>query len=195
LESQPSHSLSVRLVQGDSVWNHPFHVFGFPSQRDVGIWASGVLRDQLANGWVQMEDIKAQGYAVEPGFSGAPVWDEQLNGVVGMAIAAERKRSDAKAAFMIPTSVLSSAWANLTQQIASEPPQTDLSERLPSFRQVKLKTKQEYWAVQVKKYEAAYNQLSYTLSQAEAIAIRRQIDTLEQEIIQIEQEIQELTNS
>jgi len=97
----------------EEFWNHPFQVFGFPSKRDEGIWASGVLRDCLANGWVQMEDIKAQGYAVQPGFSGAPVWDEKLQGVVGMAVAAEKKREDAKAAFMIPLAIMAQAWEEL----------------------------------------------------------------------------------
>ena len=39
-----------------------------------------------ANGWLQIEDSKAQGYAVVPGFSGSPVWDEQADGVVGLVV-------------------------------------------------------------------------------------------------------------
>jgi hypothetical protein len=120
-------SKPVRLMMTEEFWNHPFQVFGFPSKRDEGIWASGVLRDRLANGWVQMEDIKAQGYAVQPGFSGAPVWDESLQGVVGMAVAAEKKREDAKAAFMIPVSMLAQVWTELGQSVQlSDAPETDL---------------------------------------------------------------------
>jgi len=44
-----------------------------------------VLRE--AAGWVQLEDVKQQGYAAEPGFSGAPIWDEEAKAVVGMAVA------------------------------------------------------------------------------------------------------------
>ena len=122
-----AESQAVRLVTTEEFWNHPFQIFGFPSQRDVGIWASGVLRDRLANGWVQMEDIKAQGYAVQPGFSGAPIWDETLQGVVGMAVAAEKKREDAKAAFMIPISAIASRWAVLGHSIQTpDVPEPDL---------------------------------------------------------------------
>jgi|GEM_PF-2723867 len=122
-----AESQAVRLVTTEEFWNHPFQIFGFPSQRDVGIWASGVLRDRLANGWVQMEDIKAQGYAVQPGFSGAPIWDETLQGVVGMAVAAEKKREDAKAAFMIPIAAIASRWAVLGHSIQTpDVPEPDL---------------------------------------------------------------------
>jgi len=65
----------------------------------------------------QIEDIKAQGHPVQPGFSGAPIWDEQVEGVVGMAVAADKKRDETKTAFMIPTSILTSAWGELDQSV------------------------------------------------------------------------------
>lgn len=118
LESSPPVGCQpVRLVASNELWAHPFQIFGFPSQRDEGIWASGVMRDRLASGWVQIEDIKAQRHPVQPGFSGAPVWDEQVEGVVGMAVAADKKRDETRTAFMIPTSILSGAWTELGQAI------------------------------------------------------------------------------
>jgi hypothetical protein len=189
----PVESESVRLVVTDEFWNHPFQIFGFPSQRDVGIWASGVLRDRLSNGWIQMEDIKAQGYAVQPGFSGAPVWDEQLQGVVGMAVAAEKKREEAKAAFMIPVSVLDSVWTALDQwvvQVGSKG--ASGSETAFDFRQVQLTEKRKYWSVLVEKWKAAHNQLSFVLNRADAVSLEQQLKTLEQDIIQVEQEIKNL---
>jgi hypothetical protein len=65
---------------------------------------------------VQLEDVKGPGYRLEEGFSGAPVWDEKLQAVVGMAVAAEKKRTEAKAAFIIPTSLLVKAWHELSEQ-------------------------------------------------------------------------------
>jgi polyhydroxyalkanoate synthesis regulator phasin len=127
LEGSPSVDCQpVRLVSADDLWAHPFQIFGFPSQRDEGIWASGVIRDRLANGWVQIEDIKAQGHPVQPGFSGAPIWDEQVEGVVGMAVAADKKREETRTAFMIPTSILSRAWTALGQSVQTpEVPEPD----------------------------------------------------------------------
>lgn len=109
----PQECEALRLVVADELWGHRFRIFGFPNKRDEGIWAAGVIRDRLANGWVQIEDIKAQGQAVQPGFSGAPIWDEALEGVVGMAVAADKKRDETKTAFMIPTAMLVLAWAEL----------------------------------------------------------------------------------
>ena len=119
LEEALTEGQPVRLLTVEELWNHPFQIFGFPSKRDEGIWASGVIRDRLANGWVQIEDIKAQGQAVQPGFSGSPIWDEVLQGVVGMAVAADKKRDETKTAFMIPTTILTKAWAELGQSVQS----------------------------------------------------------------------------
>ncbi|NER50930.1 MAG: trypsin-like peptidase domain-containing protein [Symploca sp. SIO1A3] len=191
--NSPVGSHPVRLVSTTDTWKHPFRIFGFPNQREMGVWASGVLRDKLANGWVQMEDIKVPGYSVEPGFSGAPVWDEELAGVVGIAVAAERKREEAKTSFLIPTSILSSAWLELGQWIAEHSRsrgQTPYT--LPSFRQVQLRARKDYFSVLCAKYEAVYNQLSYTLNEGDKVSLRQNIKAIEQEIEQVEQEIRAL---
>jgi hypothetical protein len=78
-------------VTADDLWSHPFRAFGFPAAHDQGVWVSGRLRGRQAAGWVQMDGVAAAGYRVEPGFSGTPVWDDDLDGVVGMAVAAEAR--------------------------------------------------------------------------------------------------------
>jgi S1-C subfamily serine protease len=114
LESSPPEATRpVRLVTSEDLWGHSFRVLGFPDGKSNGVWASGALRGRLANGWVQLEDVKEPGYRLEEGFSGAPVWDEQLQGVVGMAVAAEKKRIDAKAAFIIPKNQIVKVWPEL----------------------------------------------------------------------------------
>ena len=105
----PPESRPARLVLADDPWDHPFRAFGFPAGYDGGVWASGVLRAGQSDGWVQIEDTKQTGFFVAPGFSGGPVWDEMADGVIGMAVTADR-RSDVKAAFIIPTSTLVKAW-------------------------------------------------------------------------------------
>ncbi|MDJ0676637.1 MAG: serine protease [Calothrix sp. MO_167.B42] len=106
----PNTTQFVPLVTATNLQNHPIEIFGFPQGHNDGVWASGMLIDTNAKGWLQMEDIKVPGYQVEPGFSGAPVWDKELSGVVGMAVAAEKKREKVKAAFLIPTTILCQAW-------------------------------------------------------------------------------------
>ncbi len=187
----PSEAKPVSLMGADDVWGHPFRLFGFPSGHNDGVWATGVLRDKTGKGWVLIEDIKATGFQVEPGFSGAPVWDEQLPGVVGMTVAAERRRENVKAAFMIPTSILSSAWSELGQWMAdNQRSLATASDSLPSFRQVKLKAKKDYLAVLCAKYEKAYNQLSSTLNESDKPSIETQIKQLENEIQKVSNEIE-----
>ncbi|MEG4918307.1 serine protease [Microcoleus sp. B7-D4] len=118
LESLPPNGFRcVRLVTSDDLWGHPFQVLGFPEGQPNGVPASGVLRTRNAKGWVQLEDVKQTGYALEPGFSGAPVWDDELQGVAGMAVAADKKRPEVKAAFMIPATQLARVWPKLNQQV------------------------------------------------------------------------------
>ncbi|MEK6320543.1 MAG: tetratricopeptide repeat protein [Acidobacteriota bacterium] len=105
------------IVTGDALRGHSFRTFGFPLSYDDGVWAYGVLRDSQSKGWVQIEGEKDIGYFVAPGFSGSPVWDDQAGGVVGMVVVAD-KRSDVRAAFMIPTATLIKAWPGLQAEIA-----------------------------------------------------------------------------
>jgi Flp pilus assembly protein TadD len=115
-ETLPDNARPVWLVESNELWNHTFRAFGFPPGREDGVWASGVLRDRQADGWLQIEDVKDTGYRVGPGFSGGPVWDETLGGVAGMVTAADTQVS-VKAAFIIPSSKLVHAWPILLQQL------------------------------------------------------------------------------
>src|SRR5436305_5139218 len=96
------------LAESEDVWNHPFRAFGFPQGQDDGVWATGRLLGRQATNWILLEDVKTQGFAVIQGFSGGPVWDTYLQGVVGMVVAASR-RAETKTAFVIPLEMLVSA--------------------------------------------------------------------------------------
>ncbi|TVR06200.1 MAG: serine protease [Phormidium sp. GEM2.Bin31] len=116
LDRTPERIIPVTV--GEGAWGHQFRILGFPTGVPVGIWASGVLRDQMGNGWVSIEDIKAQGYSIQFGFSGAPVWDETINAVVGMAVQAQlpkKNQPDPKVAFMLPTSQLRMVWSRIPE--------------------------------------------------------------------------------
>lgn len=108
-------SRSVRLMVQHDLWGHPFRAFGFPVGYDKGVWASGVMRDRQARGWIQLEAVNVPGHRVAQGFSGTPVWDEQLDGVVGMVVEADMQTS-VKTAYIIPTALLIKAWPNLGEQ-------------------------------------------------------------------------------
>lgn len=120
LENAPPDGVCpVRLVTSEDLWGHRCRVLGFPNGQPDGVFASGELRGRLANGRVHFEDVKQPGYRLERGFSGAAVWDEQLQGVAGMAVTAENheQRLQVKAAFIIPTAQLAKAWPNLNSLV------------------------------------------------------------------------------
>ena len=125
-ERLPAGTQAARLVSADDWWEHPFRAFGFPAGFDAGVWASGLLRGKQANGWVQIEDVKQTGYFVQPGFSGGPVWDNELNGIAGMTVAADTSEN-IRAAFIIPTDLLIKSWPILDEQSIPPCPYRGLS--------------------------------------------------------------------
>ncbi|MFG2404297.1 trypsin-like peptidase domain-containing protein [Streptomyces brevispora] len=102
---------AVRLVEAVDTWGHAARAFGFPVGRPGGVWHSGVLRDRQAGGWVQADLAASGGYRVTGGFSGGPVWDDQLGGVVGMITVAET--GDPPASYLVPTDTLLAARPEL----------------------------------------------------------------------------------
>ncbi|WP_392476086.1 trypsin-like peptidase domain-containing protein [Nostoc sp. C110] len=191
LEDAPPNGVSfVQLVTASDYWKHPFRIFGFPQGHDVGVWATGELRDVQASGWIQMEAIQVTGYQVEPGFSGAPVWDESLLGVVGMAIAAERKREGVKAAFMIPTKVLMQTWNLLNKAVQQQP--KSLSQPLSRVQAIKAEALNKRLEILSSDFEAVYNQLNYTENAGSRNYLQRQLKTIEQDINDVELQLNEL---
>ena len=189
LEGQlPSEVTPIKLISTNDLWEHPLRIFGFPSGHNDGVWATGVLRDRQAKGWVQIEDIKVTGYRVEPGFSGAPIWDETLAGVVGMAVAAEKQREDVKTAFMIPASTLLDAWTQLEQA-----PQSSKNRQTPILnrvKQVQCQGLQKRLDSLISNYEVAYTQLDHTLGAADRNIIQNQIASIEQDMHKVASEIE-----
>ena len=120
-EAPPPDAEPVRLVTPQTTWGHPFRAFGFPTGHLSGVWASGVLRAPIGDaGWLQIEDVQGTGYFVRPGFSGGPVWDDEVHGVVGMVVSAERDPG-VRAAFCIPAALLKEVWPEITLLSVPQP--------------------------------------------------------------------------
>jgi hypothetical protein len=112
LAAPPPGVRMARLVLARDLWEHPFRAFGFPARRDDGVWAAGVLRERTAAGWLQVEQAAPAGFTVQPGFSGTPVWDDELQGVVGIVVAAERRLA-LGTGYVIPSTTLLERWPAL----------------------------------------------------------------------------------
>ncbi len=127
---EPLGAQAVSLITADDLWGHPFCAFGCPPNRKDGVWASGVLRGRTKTGWVQMDDVKVAGYWVQRGFSGTPVWDEQLNGVIGMVVATDTDQT-VKAAYVIPAGMLAEAWPGAVRVKRVESPSDRATTKRP----------------------------------------------------------------
>jgi hypothetical protein len=64
---------------------------------------------------LQIEDTKKTGYPVQQGFSGSPVWDENLGAVIGMVVKAETD-PNIKAAYILPAYLLLSILTELKRE-------------------------------------------------------------------------------
>ncbi len=109
----PTQARPMPFALAEDVWQHPFRTCGFPRGYDEGVWAKGVLLAPTGDrGWVQMEAERTTGFAVQRGFSGAPVWDDRLNAAVGLVVTAAGER-ETRAAFCIPVAQLVAFWPDL----------------------------------------------------------------------------------
>ena len=134
IEDLPRGTHPCPVIQVGDLWDHSFRTFGFPVGRDNGVWAGGLLRGPQDTGWVQIDGERDIGYFVVPGFSGAPVWDNDAKGVVGMVVGAE-KRSEIRAAFMIPSHVLANACQPLQEALARPRELTSAEQKTNQERQ------------------------------------------------------------
>ncbi len=117
LDAAPEGTQPVTFAPTTDVWGHDFRAFGFPAIADKGTWSTGRLLAEQGNGWIQIEDNRSGGVPITQGFSGAAVWDEQLEGVVGMVVATLHDpdgrvggQAGIRVAFAIPQRLLLTAW-------------------------------------------------------------------------------------
>ncbi|MER6993529.1 trypsin-like peptidase domain-containing protein [Saccharopolyspora hirsuta] len=107
LTDPPPGALPAPARISGEVRDHRFRTFGFPHDMPDGIWVTGRLLGAEGSGRIQMA-VDPDHWRIEPGFSGAPVWDEELAGVVGMVVTASVRSGTT--AHLVPTSALGAAW-------------------------------------------------------------------------------------
>lgn len=117
LTPPPANAKSVSIASLSGAWGHPLGVFGFPKGYADGVWATATLRGETGKRWIQLDAKMGQDRPLDQGFSGSPVWDEPLNAVVGMTVAAEKdKQQSVTLAYMMPKDVLRRPLNYLRQQ-------------------------------------------------------------------------------
>lgn len=121
LDPPPDGAEPLRLLETEQrdVWDDPARAFGFPAGRPDGVWHRCELRDRQGSGWVQADMVRASGYRVVGGYSGTPVWDDELVGVVGMMTKADA--GGPAVSYLIPTDSLLAALPALRELILPPP--------------------------------------------------------------------------
>lgn len=89
----------LSLIEGDTIRDDPFSVYGSPEPRDPGKHLAAKLTGAVGAKWIQL-DIDGDG-SVQPGYSGGAVWDRYQQAAVGMLIA-RRTESGGTTAYFLP---------------------------------------------------------------------------------------------
>ncbi|MCX4750113.1 tetratricopeptide repeat protein [Kitasatospora sp. NBC_01287] len=97
------------------LFDHTFRCYGFPKGHESGgVSIRGDIVGYSEIDWLQLESTTPTGWTTEPGFSGAPVWDNTLRGVVGMVAARQKPdRTDRRVGFAKSLDSIGRLWPAL----------------------------------------------------------------------------------
>jgi cellulose synthase operon protein C len=104
---------------------HSFHTYGYPIPHDLGgVPARGTIIGQAEFEWLSLQADR-DGQGLDPGFSGSPVWDVDLGGVVGIIVLrdvpqspGDRSRTAGPGnAYAIRMEVLGACWPALQPKV------------------------------------------------------------------------------
>ncbi|WNF31066.1 trypsin-like peptidase domain-containing protein [Streptomyces sp. C11-1] len=105
----------------EGVWHHHARAVGFTDDHPGGIWHSGTFRGPTQEGWIQLSRGDGESVYVKRGFSGSPVWNDELGAVVGLMVAAEPGR-ETQQAFALRTRTLLDALPELVPLVTPPTP-------------------------------------------------------------------------
>ncbi|WHT16157.1 trypsin-like peptidase domain-containing protein [Crossiella sp. CA-258035] len=127
----PAGVLPMRIVEADDLAGHRWRTFGFPrcagqtGDKDAGVWTRGTIEGREGTGWWQLTCDEGAGFALAGGFSGAPVWDEEYRGVIGVVVAVEgdqRRRTG----YALTVESLAHEWPQLRSRLLADSPYREL---------------------------------------------------------------------
>ncbi|MCW6010054.1 trypsin-like peptidase domain-containing protein [Micromonospora sp. CPCC 205371] len=101
------------LADTADLYGHRFSSFGITATHPTGLWVDGEIRGPDVVGNLQLHG--AAGPRLSPGFSGAPVWDETLQAVVGIIGRVAIGRAS-PGGYCLPTRLLVEAWPHIEQR-------------------------------------------------------------------------------
>ncbi|MEV7189472.1 trypsin-like peptidase domain-containing protein [Kitasatospora sp. NPDC093102] len=131
VDTPPAGAVALRVLESDQLAGHHWRAFGFPrysgpgGSKDAGIWTRGTIEGREGTGWWQLTCDESAGFPLAGGFSGAPVWDEQFHGVIGVVVAVEgdqRRRTG----YALTVESLAREWPQLRSHLLADSPFREL---------------------------------------------------------------------
>jgi len=104
----------IPVCPSETSVGHTFRTYGYPTKLDDGLGGTGSIKDITKLQGIQPV-LQLQSQEVSGGFSGAPVWDENIQGVVGMITNTANKDDrgrQGETAFAVVSEVL---WGKLRE--------------------------------------------------------------------------------
>ena len=82
-----SYGPNISYAESESLINHNIEVLGYPSNHPSGKIATAAISGSLASNRLQMHNLFDRPYEnVDKGFSGAPVWDKDIESIIGIIV-------------------------------------------------------------------------------------------------------------
>ena len=129
-DAVPAREVPAPLACKPATAGDRFGIVGFPSERLDGTWVQGIIGGPTGpGGWVRLELDDPTASQDQPGYGGAPVWDDDAGALVGMVVAHDPPRGS-RTAYMIPVDALERYWPPLRDQ-AREAPSKAPPRKLP----------------------------------------------------------------
>ncbi len=105
------------LAASQQTRQHVFHTFGFPTvSRLDGIPVSGTIVGETSDPSTEQRLLALKAREISQGFSGAPVWDEKRQAVVGMVVSTIQEGPLQELSFAIPSERLKAVCNDLWLQ-------------------------------------------------------------------------------
>ncbi|WP_436739615.1 nSTAND1 domain-containing NTPase [Streptomyces sp. BBFR102] len=106
----------LAMADAGDVWDHETRAVGFTDDAPDGNWQQGRFRGPVGSSLVQLSRADGQAVHVRPGFSGSPVWDDDLGVAVGMVVASQPVK-EAQQAFVMRTEAVAQAVPALRETL------------------------------------------------------------------------------